>query len=78
MTIFKENKDNLLPCSLKTEYEVGLQRSYWVRASENTNKVSGHYMCFQALKPDKSAIGFKILAMMNPIMKGTISGSAAM
>ena len=28
MTIFKENKDNLLPCSLKTEKRVGLQRSY--------------------------------------------------
>ena len=32
MTIFKENKVNLLPCSLKTE-SVGLQRSYPVRVS---------------------------------------------
>ena len=35
-------------------------------------------MCFQAFKPDESAIGFKTLAMTDLIMEDTISGTSAM
>ena len=64
MTIFKENKDNLLPCSLKTE-KVGLQRSYtvWASAIDYGTKCQ---------RINQKTCDEK------PIMEGTISGTVAM